>query len=82
MIMKGISGTGSPRSRVVSMDIGSSSKLATQDHQILEKLKLAYTSIIPNWLFPSSFSDKNSFTSSRPGVVLVAPHLSAKTGTN
>ena len=29
--------------------------------------------IIPKWLFPPRFSDKNGFTFSRPDAVLVAP---------
>jgi len=32
----------------------------------------AETRVIPKWLFPPRFSDKNRFTSSRPDAVLVA----------
>jgi hypothetical protein len=37
----------------------------------------AETRIMPKWLFPPCFSDKNKFTSSRPDSELVAP-ISAK----
>jgi len=57
------------------MDIGSSERLATQNLQIPNT---AETSILPKWLFPTRFSDKIRFTSSRPDAVLVAP-ISATT---
>ena len=75
MIFKAISKTGSLGSCFVCMDIGSSERLAMQNLQIPDT---AETRIIPKWLFPSRFSDKNRFTSSRPDVVLVAS-ISTKT---
>jgi len=38
----------------------------------------AETRIIPKWLFPPHFPDKNRFTSNRPDAILVAP-ISART---
>jgi len=40
--------------------------------QNLQILNTAETRIVPKWLFPPRFSDKNRFTSSRPDAVLVA----------
>ena len=57
------------------MDIGSSERLAMQNLQIPDT---AENRIIPKWLVPPRFSDKNRLTSSRPDAVLVAP-ISAKT---
>jgi len=45
------------------MDVGSSERLAMQNLQIPNT---AETRIVPKWLFPPRFSDKNRFTSSRP----------------
>jgi hypothetical protein len=56
------------------MDIGSSERLAMQNLQIPDT---AETRIVPKWLFPPRFPDKNRFTSGRPDAVLVAP-ISAK----
>ena len=70
MIYKAISKTGSLGSCFVSMDLGSSERLAMQNLQISNT---AETRIIPRWLFPPRFSDKNRFTSSRPAAILVAP---------
>ena len=60
MIFKAISKTGSPGSCFVCMDVVSSERLAMQNLQIPDT---AETRIIPNWLFPPRFSDKNRFTS-------------------
>ena len=46
-----------------------------QNLKIPEK---AESRIVPKWLFPSCFSDKDRITSSRPDIVLVTP-TSAKT---
>ena len=64
-----------PRICFVCMYIGSSKRLAMQNHQIPDT---AETRIIPNRLFPPRFADKNRFTSNRPDAVLVAP-ISART---
>jgi hypothetical protein len=45
--------------------------------QNLQILNTADTRIVPEWLFPTRFSDKNRFTSSRLDAVLVAT-ISAK----
>jgi hypothetical protein len=71
MIFKAISKTGFLESCFVCMDIGSSKRLAMQNLQIADT---AETRITPKWLFPPRFSDKNKFTSSRLGAVLVS-HL-------
>jgi hypothetical protein len=73
MIFEAISKTGSLGSCFVCMDIGSK-RLALQNLQIPNT---AETRIIPKWLFPPRFSDKNRFISSRPNAVLVA-RISAK----
>ena len=70
-----INKTGSLRSCFVSVDIGSSERLAMQNFRIPEANE---TRIIPKWLFLPRFSDNNRFTSSRPDAVLVAP-ISART---
>ena len=76
MIFIAISKTGSLGSCFVCMDLGSSERLAVQNLQFLDTAETSR--IIPKWLFPPRFSDKNRFTSSRPDAVLVAP-ISAKT---
>ena len=76
MIFKAIiSKTGSLGYCFVCMDVGSSERLAMQNLQIPDT---GETRIVPKWLFPPRFSDKNRLTSSRPDAVLVAP-ISAKT---
>jgi hypothetical protein len=60
---------------VVSIDIGSNKRMTMQDLQIPET---AVNRIIPKWLFPSCFPDKDRFTSSRPDFVLVTS-IAAKT---
>jgi len=70
MIFKAISKTGFLGSCFVCMDFGSSERLAVHNLQIPNT---AETRIIPKWLFPTRFSDKNRFTTSRPDAVLVAP---------
>jgi hypothetical protein len=70
MIFKAISKTGSLGSCVVSMDIGSNERMTMQNLQISET---AESRIVPEWLFPPRFSDKDRFTSSRPDFVLVIP---------
>jgi hypothetical protein len=57
------------------MDIGSSKQLAMQNFHIPDT---AETRNIPQWLFPPRFSDRYSYTSSRPDAVLLA-HISTKT---
>jgi hypothetical protein len=69
-IFKAISKTGSLGSCFVCMDIGNSERLAMPNLQIPDT---AETRIIPKWLFPPCFSDKNRFTSSRPDAVLLSP---------
>jgi hypothetical protein len=76
MIFKAISKTGSLGSCFVCMDVGSSEQLAYM--QNLQIPDTGETRIVPKWLFPPRFSDKNRLTSSRPDAVLVAP-ISAKT---
>jgi hypothetical protein len=74
MIFKAVSKTGSLGSCFICMDVGSSERLAMQNLLLPNS---AAARIIPKWLFPPRFSDKNMFTSSRPDAVLVAP-ISAK----
>ena len=50
--------------------------------QNLQIPNTAETRIIPKWLFPPRFSDKNRFTSSRPDVELVAPISARKLKSN
>jgi hypothetical protein len=52
------------------MDIGSNEWMNMRNLQISET---AESSIIPNWLFPPRFSDKDRITSSPPDFVLVTP---------
>jgi len=70
MIFKAISKTGSLGSCIVSMDIGSNVRMAMQNLQIPET---AESRIVPKWLLPPRFPDKDRFTSSRPDFVLVTP---------
>ena len=46
--------------------------------QNLQIPETAESRIIPKWLFPPRFSDKDRFTSSRPDFVLITP-IAAKT---
>jgi hypothetical protein len=57
------------------MDIGSNKRMTMQNLQIPET---AESRIVPKWLFPPRFSDKDRCTSSRPDFVLVTP-ITAKT---
>jgi len=75
MIFKAISKTGSFGSCIVSIDIGSNGRMTMQNLQVPET---AESRIIPKWLFPPRFLDKDRFTSSRPDFVLVTP-IAAKT---
>jgi len=68
MIFKFIRKTGSLGSCIVSKDIGSNERMTMQNLQIPET---AESKIVPKWLFPPRFPDKDRFTSSRPGFVLV-----------
>jgi len=70
MIFKAISKTGSLGSCIAFKDIGSNERMAMQNLQISET---AESRIIPEWLFPPRFPDKDRFTSSRPDFVLVTP---------
>jgi len=78
IILKAISKTGSLGSCVVSMDIGSNERMIIQNLQIAET---AQSRIVPKWLFPPRFPDKDRFTSRRPDFVLVTP-IAAKTQNN
>jgi hypothetical protein len=75
MIFKAISKAGSLGSCIVSMDIGSNKRMTMQNLQIPET---AENRLVPKWLFPLRFSDKDRFTSSLPDFVLVTP-IAAKT---
>jgi hypothetical protein len=75
MILKAIRKTGSLGSCIVSMDIGCNKRMTMQNLQIPET---AESRIVPKWLFPPRFPDKDRFTSSRPHIVLVNP-IAAKT---
>ena len=76
VIFKAISKTGSLRSCVVSIDIGSNEQMIMQNIQIPET---AESRIVPKWLiFPPRVPDNDRFTSSRPDFVLVTP-IAAKT---
>jgi len=75
MILKAIRKTGSLGSCIVSMDIGSNKRMTMQNLQIP---KTSESRIVPKWLFPPRFPDKERFTSSRPDFVLVTP-FAAKT---
>ena len=57
------------------MDIGSNERMTMQNLQIPET---AESRIVPKWLFPPRFPDRDRFTSSRPDFVLVTP-IVAKT---
>jgi len=65
MVFKAISKTGSLGSCVFSMDIGSNQRMTMQNLQIPES---AESRIVPKWLFPPRFSDKDRFTSSLPDL--------------
>jgi len=67
MIFKAISKTGSLGACVVSMDIGSNERLTMRKLQIPET---AESRIVPKWLFPPHFSEKDRYNSSRPDFVL------------
>jgi len=75
MILKAISKTGSLGSCIVSKDIGSNERMTMQNLQIPDT---AESIIVPKWLFPPRFPDKDRSTSSRPDFVLVTP-IAAKT---
>jgi hypothetical protein len=75
MIVKAVSKTGSLVSCIVSMDIGSNERMIMQN---LKTPETAESRIVPKWLFPPCFPDKDRFTSSRPDFVLVTP-IAAKT---
>jgi hypothetical protein len=70
MIFKAFSKTGSLGLCIVSKDIGSNKRMTMQNLQIPET---AESIIVPKWLSPPRFPDKDRFTSSRPGFVLVTP---------
>jgi len=70
MILKAISKIGSLGSCIVSMDIGSNERMTMQYLQVPET---AESRIVPKWLFPPRFPDKDRFTSIRPDFVLVTP---------
>ena len=63
MLIKAISKTGFLGSCFIFINTGGSKGLAMQNLQIPGT---AETRIVPKWLFPPRFSDKNRFTSSRP----------------
>jgi hypothetical protein len=71
MILKAISKTGSLESCIlVSKDIGSNDRMTMQNLQIPET---AESRIVPKYLFPPRFPDKDRITSSHPDFVLVTP---------
>ena len=53
-------------------------RMTMRNHQIPET---AESRIVPKWLYPPRFSDKDRFTSSRPDFVLLTP-IAAKTQNN
>ena len=67
MIFKAISKTSSLGSCVISIDIGSNERMTIQNLQISET---AESRIVPKWLFPPHFSEKDRYNSSRPDFVL------------
>jgi hypothetical protein len=75
MIFKAISKTSPLGSCIVSKDIGSNERMTMQNLQVPET---AESRIVPKWLFPPRFPDKDRLTSSRPDFVLVTP-IAAKT---
>jgi hypothetical protein len=75
MILKAISKTGSLGSCIVSKDKGSNERMIMQNLQIPET---AESRIVPKWLFPPRFPDKDRFNSSCPDFMLVTP-IAAKT---
>ena len=72
MIFKAISKIGSLGSCIVSKDMGSNERMTMQNFQISE------SRIVPKWLFPPRFPDKDKFTSNHPEFVLVTP-IAART---
>jgi hypothetical protein len=70
MIFKAISKAGCFGSCVVSKDIGSNRRMTMNILQIPET---AESRIVPKWLFPPRFPDKDRIISSRPDTVLVTP---------
>jgi hypothetical protein len=75
MIYRAISKTGSLGSCIVSKDIGSNEQMTMQNLQIPET---AESRIVPKWLFPPRFPDKDRYTSSHPDFVQVTP-IAART---
>jgi len=75
MIFIAIRKTDSLGSCIFSKDIGSNDWMTMQNLQIPET---AESRIVPKWLFPPHFPDKDRFISSRPDFVLVTP-IAAKT---
>jgi len=75
IIYKAISKASSLGSCIVSKVIGSNERMTMQNLQIPET---AESRIVPKWLSPPRFPDKDRFTSSRPDFVLVTP-IAAKT---
>jgi len=73
-VRDGRSKSGSLELCIVFKDIGSNERMTMQNLQIFET---GESRIVPNWLFPPRFPDKDRLTSS-PGFVLVTP-TSAKT---
>jgi len=74
MIFKAISKTGSLGSCIVSKYIGSNEWMTAKSPDS----GTAESRIVPKWLFPPRFPDKDRFTSNRPDFVLVTP-VAAKT---
>ena len=67
LIMKALS-KASLGACIVSMDIGSKDRLAQENLQIPENTT---NRMVPKWLFPPNFSDKNRLTCSRPDAIIV-----------
>jgi hypothetical protein len=72
VIFKAISKTGSLESCIVSKDIGSNERMTMQNLQIPET---AESRIVPKWLFPSRFPDKDRFTSAAQILCWLLPSL-------
>ena len=52
--------------------------MITKRHNLAYRMITAESRIVPKWLFPPRFPDKDRFTCSRPDFVLVTP-IAAKT---
>jgi hypothetical protein len=78
MILKAIRNTGSLGSCVVSKDIGSNERMTMQNLQIPGT---AESRIVPKWLFPPRFPDKDRLTSPVAQVLCCYSHRCKNTKT-